>query len=81
MTLELINKGGMDMSVTDFNAARKWREIPKEFQQRLINNVFCKSCFDTTIVDFTMHDDENGIILKGKCKKCGGDVARLIEDA
>ena len=32
------------------------------------------------IVDFSMHDDKFGIALKGKCKKCGKDVARLVED-
>jgi hypothetical protein len=33
----------------------------------------------TTIVDYTVEEDEFGLILKGKCKKCGEPVARVIE--
>ena len=29
---------------------------------------------------FAIHDDESyGIILRGRCKKCGGQVARYVE--
>ncbi|WP_157404559.1 hypothetical protein [Shouchella shacheensis] len=63
------------MSVTDLNAARKWAKLPKETQQLLINNVFCSTCYVTTIVDYTLHDDTFGVLLKGKCKDCGNDVA------
>jgi ribosomal protein S27AE len=68
------------MSITDFRAAQKWAKLPCEKQHLLINNVFCTACGVTTIVDYTMHDDKFGILLKGKCKKCGKDVARLIEN-
>ncbi len=43
-------------------------------------NVFCSTCGVTTIADYTMHDDKLGILLKGKCNKCGKNVARLVED-
>ncbi|MFC4025237.1 hypothetical protein ACFOUV_15685 [Oceanobacillus longus] len=69
------------MSVIDFQAARKWSKVPKDAQELLLNNVFCSHCFETTIVDYTLHNNEYGVLLKGKCKKCGGDVARLVEDA
>jgi hypothetical protein len=68
------------MSVTDFEAARKWAKIPKNIQQQLVNNVFCSDCGVTTIVEYTMHNDRFGILLKGKCKQCGNDVARYVED-
>lgn len=68
------------MSVTDLEAVRKWKRIPKEIQQKLINNVFCRNCFTTTIVDYVIVNKEQGIVLQGKCKTCGGDVARMIED-
>ncbi|WP_067729934.1 hypothetical protein [Oceanobacillus damuensis] len=69
------------MSVIDFEAARKWSKVPKDIQEMLLNNVFCSQCLETTIVDYTLHNDEYGVLLKGKCKKCGEDVARLVEDA
>jgi hypothetical protein len=34
----------------------------------------------TTIVKYALYNDRFGILLKGKCKKCGKDVARLVED-
>lgn len=71
--------GGIAMAVVDFKAAQKWNKIPKNVQEMLINNVFCISCKVTTVVDYTINDDKYGVLLKGKCKKCGKDVARLIE--
>ena len=68
------------MSVTDIKAAKKWSLIPAPMRQLLLNNVFCSKCGETTIVEYTMHDDKLGILLKGKCRKCGSDVARLVED-
>ena len=68
------------MSVTDIKAARKWNKIPKNIQERLVNNVFCSDCGVTTIVEYSMYNDKLGVLLKGKCKKCGREVARLIED-
>jgi len=68
------------MSVIDFKATQKWSKIPSNIQLLLINNVFCPKCGLTTIVEYTLHDEKFGVLLKGKCKKCGSDVARLVED-
>lgn len=68
------------MSVTDIRAARKWSKISKNMQERLLNNVYCAACGVTTIVEYSMHNDKFGVLLKGKCKRCGKDVARLVED-
>jgi hypothetical protein len=57
----------------------KWRAIPPEIRAKLLDNVFCSKCKLTTIVDYTVEEDEFGLILKGKCKKCGEPVARVIE--
>lgn len=66
--------------VTDLKAAQKWSKIPRHLQERLIDNVFCSICGVTTIVEYSIHNDKFGILLKGKCKKCGKPVARLVED-
>ena len=68
------------MSITDIKAARKWSKIPKNYQDQLINNVFCGTCGVTTIVEYSLSNDKFGVLLKGKCKKCRGDVVRLVED-
>lgn len=56
------------------------QDSSKDIQEKLLDNVFCGKCGVTTIVDNSMTDDQYGILLQGKCKKCGGAVARLIED-
>jgi len=68
------------MTVTDFKAAQRWSKLPKNIQDLLLNNVFCSVCGVTTIVEYSMYNDKFGILLKGKCKKCGRDVARLVEN-
>jgi hypothetical protein len=68
------------MSVTDLHAAKKWSKLPKDLKHKLLENVFCSNCGVTTIVEYTMHNDKFGVLLKGKCKKCGMEVARLVED-
>ena len=67
-------------NISDFDALKKWSSIPEDLQQRLIDNVFCLNCGVTTIVDYSITADKFGILLKGKCKICGNEVARLIED-
>ncbi|MGD9569681.1 MAG: hypothetical protein AB7V48_15465 [Sedimentibacter sp.] len=64
----------------DIKAIQKWSKISKHIQEKLLENVFCSTCGTTTIVDYSMYDDKAGILIKGKCKKCNREVARLIED-
>lgn len=68
------------MASKDLQAAQKWSKIPKHFQQLILKNVFCTICGVTTIVEYTLHSEKYGILLEGKCIKCGKDVARLVED-
>lgn len=67
-------------TVTDIKAVKKWVKVPPEAQQRIIANVFCSKCGATTIVDYSLQNDRFGVVLKGKCKKCGEIVARFVED-
>ena len=63
----------------DISAEAKWNKIHISDQKKLINNVFCVKCKLTRIVDFTVEDSSIDIVLRGKCAKCGGKVARVIE--
>ena len=56
-----------------------WGKISDENQKKLINNVFCVKCKLTTIVDYAIENSGLDIVLRGKCAKCGGKVARVIE--
>jgi hypothetical protein len=68
------------MSITDFKAVQKWSKFSKNMQEQLVNNVFCSTCGVTTIVEYMLHNDKLGLLLEGKCKKCGNSAARLVED-
>lgn len=67
------------MAVVDFEAIKKWAQLPKDMQARLVRNVFCLSCGVTMVVHYTIKNTEYGILLEGECKKCGKRIARLIE--
>ena len=61
-------------------AERLWEEIPLEFRQILLANVWCGKCADgTTIVDFRGEVRGGDLILRGFCSRCGAEVARHIE--
>jgi len=68
------------MPIDDINALRKWNQIDKEHQKLIVENVYCRNCKVTTIVNYSITSDKYGIVLKGKCKKCGNEVARVVED-
>jgi len=61
-------------------AEKRWKEIDRWTQTRLLNNVWCSSCHnETTIVRFTGRIEQSDLILEGFCIKCDGPVARVIE--
>ena len=67
------------MQITDMDAYRKWKTLGKATQAQILRNVFCPQCSATKITNYSMRIHRLGISLEGKCAKCGGRVARLIE--
>ncbi len=64
----------------DKKAMNRFNQIPDDMKSKLLSNVYCSKCKDTVkIVDFEATMDKDDLILKGKCEKCSGNVARLIE--
>ncbi len=65
----------------DKKAMNRFNQIPDDIKSKLLSNVYCSKCADMVkIVNFeatTM--DKDNLVLKGKCEKCSGKVARLIE--
>jgi hypothetical protein len=61
-------------------AAKLWEEIPAEFQEKILDNVFCSHCRDSVrIVDYSGSVVSGDLLLKGNCAICGYVVARLVE--
>ena len=64
----------------DKKAMSRFNHIPDDIKSKLLSNVYCSKCADMVkIVDFEAIMDKDDLILKGKCEKCSGNVARLIE--
>jgi len=58
-----------------------WDAIPGDFQMKLLNNVWCRTCSDTTGIGSVSGKVQKGmLILKGICTRCGDSVARVIEN-
>ncbi len=62
------------------SAAKLWDKLPKDEQALLLANVYCGNCKgEVTIVSFAGTVSKRDLILNGRCKTCGGEVARVIE--
>lgn len=61
-------------------ARRLWEQIPEIYRQRLLANVWCRTCgATTTIVDYQGRVEGRDVLLTGQCAICGGNMARLVE--
>jgi hypothetical protein len=70
----------INQEVVSFSANKTWLAIPVKIRRELERNVWCSNCSDVVqIIDFSVKDSPPGIVLEGKCKNCGKDVARFIE--
>ncbi len=64
----------------DKKAMQKFNQIPDDIKSKILSNVYCLNCKDTVnIINFTATVDKDDLLLRGKCERCSGDVARLIE--
>jgi len=62
-------------------AFRIWINIPGDIQIKILNNVWCRTCSDTTGIGSVSGKIEKGVlILRGICTRCGNPVARAIEN-
>lgn len=71
-------------SLPDFTepARRRWNAVPADIRQRLLSNVWCAHCSDeTTVTDVAGNIRRGDLVLTGRCGRCGGEVARVIERA
>jgi len=63
-------------------AKHLWDKMPMAEKTMILNNVWCVGCSKvTTIVDYSGSVKKGDLVLNGKCQRCRGDVARLVESA
>ena len=62
-------------------AKKIWEAIPGIIQFKILNNVWCVQCRkESSIGNLTGKIESGMLVLRGTCTKCGGDVARVIEN-
>ncbi len=58
-----------------------WESIPGDIRFKILNNVWCVNCASTTGMGKVSGKIEKGmLVLRGVCTRCGGEVARVIEN-
>jgi hypothetical protein len=63
-----------------FAANKKWLAIPQEVRLMMVRNVFCGHCRGSVQMEkYMIKDFHDSIVLEGKCKNCGNEVARVID--
>ena len=62
------------------NALEIWSRLSKDQRNAILTNVFCHQCKLTSIKDYLIEKSGPDIVLRGKCSKCNGPVARLVEN-
>ena len=62
-------------------AKKNWQAIPAEIRLKILNNVWCVQCKEITGIGNVSGKVESGmLVLRGMCTRCGGEVARVIEN-
>ncbi len=70
----------MEISLTP-PAKKIWEAIPGNIRLKLLNNVWCTQCREMTGIGNVSGKVESGmLVLRGVFTRCGGEVARVIEN-
>ncbi len=66
--------------ILSFAANKKWLAIPQDIRQMLVRNVLCSHCRGPVQIEkYVIKEFNDTVVLEGKCKNCGNDVARVID--
>ena len=70
----------MNSETFSLKAALLWSTIPLEAKTGILKAVWCGKCRGAVeIVDYAGTEKNGDIVLRGKCKVCGGPVCRVVE--
>ena len=61
-------------------AKRRWDQVPERARKEIMESVWCSKCRAGVPIQLcTGEMVRRSLVLKGTCKKCGSEVARVIE--
>jgi len=62
-------------------AKKRWNLIPEKIRKEILDNAWCTNCRSSVSMQILKGTIENRcLVLRGICKQCGGDIARLVEN-
>jgi hypothetical protein len=64
------------------DAKRRWGQVPEPAQRQILNAVWCSHCRAGSPMQ--LREGKmlgRSLVLNGTCKKCGAEVARVVEPA
>jgi Domain of unknown function (DUF6429) len=63
-------------------AKKRWEQIPEQVREDILENVWCSQCRLGVALQLRKGEmSGRSLVLRGTCKKCGGEAARMIEPA
>ncbi len=77
------NRGALLETDGNFTPQAKniWRAVPGNIQLKILNTVWCIRCRNMTAISNARGKVDAGmLVLRGECTRCGGEVARVIEN-
>ena len=58
-----------------------WRSIPADTQLKILRTVWCTHCRSMSQITTIMANICSGVlVLRGNCRRCGKDAARVVEN-
>ncbi len=64
------------------DAKKRWEQVPERTRREIMESVWCSQC--RTGVPMQLREGKmsgRSLVLRGTCKKCGSEAARVIEPA
>jgi len=64
------------------DARKRWEQVPQRARREIMESVWCSQC--RTGVPMHLREGKmsgRSLVLRGTCKKCGSETARVIEPA
>ncbi|MFO7665943.1 MAG: DUF6429 family protein [Desulfobacterales bacterium] len=62
------------------SAKKRWEQIPEQSRKDILENVWCSQC--RTMGALQLREGEmsgRSLVLRGTCRKCGSEAARVVE--
>lgn len=61
-------------------AKKRWKQMPEQARKNILSNVWCSQCREMVAMQLREGGMTGGsLVLRGTCKKCGSEAARVIE--